>query len=158
MRLSVAMLGLAAGVNLLASGASAQTDTAGPELVDFTVEPQAVETSSDDATLQWCATIRDDRSGPRRIVVFLPGTLGPDSARDEVVFTAEPLEQTACGILTLARGTPKGPHALQVYVQDHARNAVDYVSGDNFDESGGPSSASVRLLCPIGPCKIVNRP
>lgn len=142
----------------VSSNASAQVDTTAPVLLDFSLEPLVVDVGAADAQLDWCATVRDDLSGLRRATVFVPGTIGSTPARGEVSFSPEgALEQTVCGSLTLARGTPKGPYNVQVFVQDQVLNSVDYVAGDTFGHSGGPLSTSggVQLLCPIGPCKVV---
>ena len=108
----------------IAPAAFAQSDSEAPEILAFTLEPTMVDTRSADATIDWCATARDDLSGLRRVVVFLPETVGASPARDESSFAEGALEDTACGTLTLSRGTPTG-----AYGSDRERRSNEVRAG-----------------------------
>jgi hypothetical protein len=160
-RRCAAPLSLIAWLLSVSTNAFAQSDTAAPEILAFTLVPTAVDASAEDAELEWCATARDAGSGLGRAVVFIPDTAGSTPTRDEIHFSAESLEETVCGTLTLARGTPKGVYDVQLFVEDRMQNSADYVSGDAFghgEDRPETASGGVRLLCPIGPCKVVNKP
>jgi len=125
------------------------------------LEPTVVDAGDAGVRLDWYATVRDDLSGLRRAVVFLPETIGSTPAHEEIRFSPGALEETVCGTLTLVRGIPKGVYNVQVFVEDRELNSADYAAGDAFGRSGKGSvsdNGGVRLLCPLGPCKVVNRP
>lgn len=138
----------------VASSALGQQDTTPPVLLEFSMAPTAFDTGPGPVTLTACARVQDDLSGGKFLDVQVCTMNAPDlvppgitcSGTRFFLFLApesDPRFSSGCAGFTEPRYLPYQSLALIISVLDNVNNGRAYSYAD---------------LCPIGTCRLENRP
>ncbi|MCH8082834.1 MAG: hypothetical protein IH885_01220 [Myxococcales bacterium] len=153
MRRALILCIIAAALVFPSSSANAADDTTDPILTDFTLTSSAsIDTGASAVSFAWTATVTDNLSGVRYIVVYITAPAGMYGNSPVWVSALGDQSVTRSGKATLPQYMKYGTYDIYVAIGDHAGNWRLY-------QSNVPSPPIVGFydLCAIDtPCKITN--